>query len=194
MADLETARKVTGVASARPLYADWFIFSGKTRPMEKFISYGPLDLISTTGFAISRCKYQSEKLKAANTVLVDRSARRFLGMDTAATDTEINGVKVKIVGGFALGPDFVSDGTVRMSDSTLASVLHGFSRSAVGVIKVHPGEDPMVVQQALKALPRLLRCSQSRNSSNSSANFRLRYHRPDRFSRRGQSLGLLSAC
>jgi putative ABC transport system permease protein len=54
-----------------------------------------------------------------------------------------------------LGPDFVSDGTVTMSDSTLASVLHGaLPAPDVGVIKVHPGENPMVVQQALrKALP-----------------------------------------
>src|SRR5262250_2175251 len=29
-----------------------------------------------------------------------------------ASETEINGMKVKIVGSFALGPDFVSDGTV----------------------------------------------------------------------------------
>ena len=57
--------------------------------------------------------------------MVDRRARRFLGMDGGATEAEINGVKVKIVGGFALGPDFVSDGTVIMSDSTFASVLRG---------------------------------------------------------------------
>jgi hypothetical protein len=58
----------------------------------------------------------------ANTVLVDRRARRFLGMDTAATEAEINGVKVKIVGSFSLGPDFVSDGTVIMSDRTFATL------------------------------------------------------------------------
>ena len=45
---------------------------------------------------------------------VDRRARRFLGMDTAANEAEINGVKVKIVGSFALGPDFVSDGTEQL--------------------------------------------------------------------------------
>ena len=71
-------------------------------------------------------------------MLVDRRARRFLGMDAAATEAEINGVKVKIVGSFALGPDFVSDGTVIMSDRTFASLLRGPASPPavdVGVIK-----------------------------------------------------------
>jgi putative ABC transport system permease protein len=94
-------------------------------------------------------------LKEPNTVLVDRRARRFLGMDTAAAETEINGVKAKIVGSFALGPDFVSDGTVIMSDSTFANLLHGAAAGVdVGVIKVQPGQDRMVIEKALrKALP-----------------------------------------
>jgi putative ABC transport system permease protein len=156
MADLDAARKVTGVASARPFYADWFDLFWKN-PID-----GKVFLVRAFGFnpdepvlLFPDINTNREKLKEANTVLVDRRARRFLGMDAAATDTEINGVKVKIVGGFALGPDFVSDGTVTMSDSTLASVLHGAPPAPhVGVIKVHPGENPMVVQQALrKALP-----------------------------------------
>jgi putative ABC transport system permease protein len=156
MADLETARKVTGVASARPLYADWFNFFWKN-PTD-----GKVFLVRAFGFNPDEPVFlfpdvnaNREKLKAANTVLVDRSARRFLGMDTAATDTEINGVKVKIVGSFALGPDFVSDGSVAMSGDTFSSLQHGAPPVPnVGVIKVNPGKDPKVVQQALrKALP-----------------------------------------
>jgi DevC protein len=156
MADLDTARKVTGVASARPFYADWFDFFWKN-PTD-----GKVFLVRGFGvnpdepiFRFPGINTNREKLKEANTVLVDRSARRFLGMDTAATDAEINGVKVKIVGGFELGPDFVSDGTVTMSGSTFANLLHGAPLLPnMGVIKVHPGENPIVVQQALrKALP-----------------------------------------
>jgi putative ABC transport system permease protein len=156
MADLDTARKVIGVASARPLYADWFDFFWKN-PTD-----GRVFLVRAFGFnpdepvfLFKDVNTNREKLKEAKAVLVDRRARRFLGMDTAATVAELNGVKVKIVGGFALGPDFVSDGTVTMSDSTLASVLHGAPPGPdVGVIKVYPGEDPMVVQQTLRrALP-----------------------------------------
>jgi putative ABC transport system permease protein len=156
MADLDTARKVTGVASARPLHADWFDFFWKN-PTD-----GKVFLVRAFGFnpdqpvfLFADVNTNREKLNETNTVLVDRRARRFLGMDTAATETEINGVKVKMVGGFALGPDFVSDGTVIMSDRTFASLLHGAAPGVdVGVIKVHPGEDPTVVQRALRtALP-----------------------------------------
>ena len=156
MSDLDTARKVTGVASARPFYADWFDFFWKN-PTD-----GKVFLVRAFGFnpdepviLFPDVNTNREKLQEANAVLVDRRARRFLGMDTAATETEINGVNVKIVGGFALGPDFVSDGTVVMSDRTFASLLHGAATDVdVGVIKVHPGEDPKVVQRALrKALP-----------------------------------------
>jgi putative ABC transport system permease protein len=155
-ADLDTARKVTGVASARPLYADWFDFfwknptDGKAYLVRAF-GFNPDEPV----FLFPNVNANREKLKEANTVLLDRRARRFLGMDTAATETEINGVKVKIVGSFSLGPDFVSDGTVIVSDHTFASLLYGAAPGVdVGVIKVHPGEDPMVVQRALKkALP-----------------------------------------
>jgi putative ABC transport system permease protein len=153
---LGTARGVPGVASTRPLYADWFDFFWKN-PGD-----GKVFLVRAFGFDPDAPVFQypdvnanREKLKAANTVLVDRRARGFLGMDTGATETEINGVKVQIVGSFALGPDFVSDGTVMMSDRTFANLLRGAGPGVdVGVIKVRSGEDPTVVQQALKkALP-----------------------------------------
>jgi putative ABC transport system permease protein len=155
VADLDTARKVTGVASARPLYADWSDFfwknptDGKVFLVRAF-AFNPDEPV----FLFPDINANREKLKEANTVLVDRRARR-LGMDTGATETEINGVNAKIVGGFALGPDFVSDGTEIMSDHTFASLLHGAASGVdVGVIKVHRGEDPMLIQQALrKALP-----------------------------------------
>jgi putative ABC transport system permease protein len=156
MADLDTARTVTGVASARPLYADWFDFfwknpaDGKVFLMRAF-GFNPDEPV----FLFPDVNANREKLKEANTVLVDRRGRRFLGMDTAANETEINGAKVKIVGGFELGPDFISDGTAIMSDRTFSSLLHGAAPGVdTAVIKVHPGEDPMVVQRALrKALP-----------------------------------------
>lgn len=92
-------------------------------PFERVHLYNPRSVcrINASEFNRKLLQYRHE----ANAVLVDRRARRFLGMDTAATETEINGVKVKIVGGFALGPDFVSDATVIMSDRAFASLLHG---------------------------------------------------------------------
>ena len=143
VADLDAARKVTGVASARPLYADWFDFFWKN-PTD-----GKVFLVRAFGFDPDEQVFlfpdvntNREELKEANTVLVDRRARRFLGMDTAANETEINGVKVKIVGGFELGPDFISDGTAIMSDRTFSSLLHG---AAPGVDHSRPKRSRPVV-------------------------------------------------
>ncbi len=117
--DLDIARKVPGVASARALYADWFDFFWKN-PYD-----GKVFLVRAFGFDPDAPVFRypdvnanREKLKDPNTVLVDRRARHFLGMDGGATESEINGIKVKIVGNFALGPDFQSDGTVITSERT----------------------------------------------------------------------------
>jgi len=147
---------VPGVADARPLYADWFDFFWKN-PTD-----GKVFLVRAFGFdpdepvfLFADVNANREKLKEPGTVLVDRQARRFLGMNGGASETEINGMKVKIVGGFALGPDFVSDGTVMMSDRTFVSLLRGSAPGVdLGVVKVRPGDDPAAIQQALrKALP-----------------------------------------
>ncbi len=69
------------------------------------------------------------------------------------TEAELNGTKVRILGRFALGPDFQSDGTAVMSSNTFARLLPpGAARGVeAGIIKVKPGEDPGAVAQALKA-------------------------------------------
>jgi len=157
--DLDAARNVSGVASARPLYADWFDFFWKN-PFD-----GKVFLVRAFGFdpdapvfLFPEVEANREKLKEASTIMVDRRARGFLGMDRDPAEAELNGAKVKIVGSFALGPDFQSDGTVMMSERTFASLLRGPagnpSEVDVGVIKVRPGDDPATVRQALsKTLP-----------------------------------------
>jgi len=158
-ADLDKAREVPGVASARPLYADWFNFFWKN-PID-----GKVFLVRGFGFdpdapvfSFDDVNAKRGKLEEPNTVLVDRRARRFLGMDSGATEAEVNGTKVKIVGRFALGPDFQSDGTVIMSAPTFASLLRGPAGDPaavdLGVVKVRAGDDPAAVLRSLrKALP-----------------------------------------
>jgi putative ABC transport system permease protein len=97
-------------------------------------------------------------------VIVDRRARGFLGMASGTGDTEINFRPVHIIGSFALGPDFMSDGTVMMSQATFARLLPRSPESAgampveFGIVKINPGEDAARVQQALRsALPNEVR-------------------------------------
>jgi putative ABC transport system permease protein len=162
---LADAAKVVGIAAVSPLYASWQDFNWKNpRGTQTY-------LVQTFGFdpdhppfLLADVKKEAEKLKQEDTVLVDRRARSFLGMEQDTGQTEINGHKVRIVGSFPLGPDFVSDGTVMMSDRTFARLLPGNREGAaaipveLGIVKIRPGEDLSKVEQALRAaLPGSLR-------------------------------------
>jgi putative ABC transport system permease protein len=156
---LTTAKTVPGVASAAPLYADWYDLFWKS-PLD-----GKSYLIRGFAFDPDRPVFswpevddRRAKLEKTGAVLVDRRARRFLGMNLDAGQSQINGVKVEIVGNFALGPDFMSDGTVITSAATFASLLHSAPGNppgvALGVIKLAPGADRTATLKALKkALP-----------------------------------------
>lgn len=156
---LAAAKSVPGVATARPLYADWYDlfwknpFDGK-RYLVRAFAFDP----DAPVFLFPEIDAERARLKKDGAVLVDRRGRRFLGMDRPAAQSEINGNKVDIVGSFALGPDFSSDGTVVMSDRTFANLLRrpgaGPPGVEAGVIKVKAGTNPANVQAALrKALP-----------------------------------------
>lgn len=163
--DIEPARNVAGVASVVPLYASWQRFfwkdpTGDKTYLVQVFAFDP----DRPVFLIPQLKDQSERLKQADSVIVDRRSRPFLGMDSGAPQTEINGRTVNVVGTYALGPDFMSNGTVMMSEQTFAALRTGNPAGAAqlpvefGVVKLQAGADPASVQQALRAaLPTDLR-------------------------------------
>src|SRR5579862_6103476 len=69
----------------------------------------------------------------------------------------INGQRVQIAGSFALGPDFMSDGTVVMSDRLFAKLLPGYRGGVETLpieaiaIKLGSGASAAAVQSALEA-------------------------------------------
>jgi putative ABC transport system permease protein len=179
---LDSVTGVAGVASVAPLYAAWQDFFWKDPASDKVylvqvFAFDP----DRPVFLSPEIREQGARLNAADSVIVDRRARSFLGMASAAGNTEINGRIVHIVGSFAIGPDFMSDGTVMMSEATFARLLPGAREqpriqlvagnwlspgarpppanpekpAAVpvefGLVKIRPGEDVAHVQQALAA-------------------------------------------
>jgi putative ABC transport system permease protein len=154
--ELDAARGVSGVASAWPLYADWFDVFWKN-PTD-----GKNFLVQVLAFEpdhpvlrLPELDGNLEELTKLDTVLIDRRARRFLGMDPSVEQSELNGVKVRVVGSFALGPNFESDGTVVIGDRTFAHLLAGPGGGPpdveVGVIKLRTGSNPVAVQRAIRA-------------------------------------------
>jgi putative ABC transport system permease protein len=155
---LDSAGKVAGVASVAPLYASWQDFFWKDPAGDKVylvqaFAFDP----DRPVFLLPEIEAQRARLKEADAVIVDRRARSFLGMAGAAGDTKINGRTVHVVGSFGLGPDFMSDGTVMMSEATFARLLPGNPGRAAalpvefGLVKTRPGEAAAGVRQALAA-------------------------------------------
>ncbi len=155
---LESAAKVAGIASVAPLHASWQEFLWKdpagdrVYPVQAF-GFDP----DRPVFLLPEVRAQAARLKEEDAVIVDRLARSFLGMANVTEETSINGRKVLVVGSFALGPDFMRDGTVMMSQATFARHLAGPPQSAAalpvefGIVKIGAGEDASSVQQALRA-------------------------------------------
>ena len=161
--DLETARAVAGVASAWPLYAAWHeLFWRNPADGKDFLvrvfAFDPDQPV----LSLPELEANLKDLSGLDTAIVDRRARRFLGMDPPPSAAELNGSKVKIIGSFALGPDFENDGTVVIGDRTFAKLLPnprgGAPDVEVGVIKLTPGSDSLAVQRAIAAaVPRDVR-------------------------------------
>jgi DevC protein len=154
--DLDAARAVSGVASVWPLYADWFDvfwknpFDGKTFLVRVF-AFDPDHPV----LHLPEVEGRLAQLGDPDTAMIDRHARRFLGMDTSTAQSELNGLTVRIIGSFSLGPDFESDGTVVIGERTFAKLLPGPGGGPpgveAGVIKLRADSDPAAVQQALRA-------------------------------------------
>lgn len=157
-ADLGRIRRVAGVATVTPLYASWQRLQwkspsdGKLHAVQAF-AFDP----DHPAFLMPELRADSARLKQPDAVIVDRRSRPFLGMASGAGDTEINGHAVHIVDSYALGPDFMSDGTVMMSPATFAALLTGNAANLprlpveFGVVKLKPGTDSATAERAVAA-------------------------------------------
>jgi putative ABC transport system permease protein len=155
---LETVRAAAGIRSAVPLYASWMDsfwtspIDGKPYLVRVFAS-DPKEppVLSLPGVTDGRAALADQ-----DAVLIDKRARPFLGMNTNVRGTELNSQPVRVQGHFALGPDFMSDGTVITSDHLFARLLPdgagGTTQLPIEtiVIKVLPGEGVAAVQSALR--------------------------------------------
>jgi len=157
LADLDPARGVAGVASVTPLYASWqHLFWKSPADGNSYVIQGFAFDPDRPVFLIPALNAQRDKLKAAGAVIVDRRSRGFLGMTGETGDTELNGRTVHVVGSYALGPDFMSNGTVMMSARTYAAVLAGNEAALpqlpveFGIVKAQPGADLAAVERDLQ--------------------------------------------
>ena len=156
---LYEAMGVPGVASVAPLYlssgtAQWRSPLTGEAHIIRVIATDP----DNPAFILPNATAPLSVLKAPNTVMADDHARRFLGMTVPDLKTDLAGRGVRVVGTFSMGPDFITDGTLAMSDRNFFTFFNdantpGLARDTVdyGVVKVKPGYSAAAVAAALKA-------------------------------------------
>lgn len=143
---LYAARGVDGVEWARPIYGEWMASAWKNPQTRKIynvqvLAFDPDQPV----FLFPDVDAHLQDLKLLDTALYDQRARRLLGSATAGTLTELARREIRVVGTFALGPDFTTDGTVITSDRTFQKFFatHALAPGELadvefGVVKISP--------------------------------------------------------
>jgi putative ABC transport system permease protein len=110
-------------------------------------------------------RYLADRLKEPDTALFDRRSREgdrpgesAFGPLAEGARTELTGRRLTLVGGFDLGTDFTSDGTLIVSERTFADLLRrpytlGAPLADVdfGLVRLEPGADVEQVRRAIRA-------------------------------------------
>jgi putative ABC transport system permease protein len=156
---LAQAREVEGVASACPLYVDYERPSwrnpddGSHHPIRAW-AFDPDDPV----FRPADLRAAAGRLKAPDALLLDAKSRDCYGPRQDGLTGELSGHAVTVVGTFAAGPDFLSDGNVMMSDKTYLQYFASGADPAglragvhLGLVRVAAGADPERVAAALRA-------------------------------------------
>jgi putative ABC transport system permease protein len=159
---LYASRGVEGVQSARPIYGEWMNSFWKNPQTKKthiiqVLAFDPDQPV----FLFPEVKQHLDALRQPDTALFDTRGRDFVGQADDGTVSELARRRIRVVGTFALGPDFITDGTVITSDRTFLDLFSASSNSdeltdvEIGVVKVRPGFSIENVQASLRnALPK----------------------------------------
>jgi putative ABC transport system permease protein len=155
---LYQAKAVPGVAAAYPLYVQievtpWRNPVDRTQLPIRVLAFNPDDPV----FLLPEVGSHSQVLKKENTVLLDQKSKHYYGPLKVGVVTELAGRATQVVGLFRLGPDFLSDGNVMMSDRNYAKYFAAqedpdaaLSRVEIGLLRVAADADPGAVAAQLR--------------------------------------------
>ncbi len=111
-------------------------------------------------FADKELQRKTHLLTAPDYALIDRLSRKDFGPankkafgdDDVGTEAEVGYCRVRIVGHYALGASFASDGSLVLSDEGFLRLFQRWPPDTVslGLVKIEPGLDPEVVAQRVR--------------------------------------------
>jgi putative ABC transport system permease protein len=152
---LYQAASVPGVLDANPLYLGFNLWlnrsPGRQKPSRRgiFVIAFPLD---QRPLRIAELSGDLSALKQPGHVFMDRLSRKQFGNWRDASDLQIGGTKVEVVGEFAMGTGFGADGDVVASDQTFQALFPQTSleKVSLGLVRIKPGFDPADVANELR--------------------------------------------
>ena len=162
---LDQAHGVPGVEAAVPLYFEstnslWRDSENqnydkpRTHPI-RVIAFDP----AYDAFKIPEVAAQRLLLRGANAVLMDTRSKQDYGKHDAPLDRELSRRHIEVVGTFALGADFTTDGNLLMSADTFARFFPNplaprstLNLAHLGLIQLAPGVDRVEMKKTLRAL------------------------------------------
>ncbi len=152
------ARSLPGVRAVRPLYVEnvrsvWRNPHDGHRRAVRVLAFDPRDPV----FDFPELAEHADALQAPDAVLFDRNSRDYFGRPEAGSRAELAGRRVEVVGDFALGADFLADGTVIMSDRNFLKFFPDrladsprLDTAEVGVVRLERGADLLAIQRRLR--------------------------------------------
>jgi putative ABC transport system permease protein len=153
------ARGVPGVEAAYVLHIELDQGTWKNRESHssrpiRILAYDPDEPVLLFPEVVA----QLGVLRLADTVLLDEESKDFYGRREAGIVTELARRSVHVGGTFRLGPDFLSDGNVIMSEKNYLKYFHDprdpgavRERAELGLIRTTAGADRRAVQERLSA-------------------------------------------
>jgi putative ABC transport system permease protein len=148
------ARAVEGVGAVYPVYmasarGSWkSLRDGTSRPV-RVLAFDPEDPV----LDFPAIRQHAEELKRHDTVLFDERSRDYYGLPRPGNRAELSGRAVQVVGTFRLATDFVTDGSVIMSDRNFERYFpdrQGLDRVDLAVIKLAGAARLSEVQRRLQ--------------------------------------------
>jgi putative ABC transport system permease protein len=161
---LVQAQSVAGVREAFPIFIEDRISFWKdpdqrdpdepsSRPI-RVIGFNP----SFVGLKNPEIEAQLDLLRLPGTVLIDRRSKKDYGKRESHLIRELAGHSIDVVGTFALGTDFSTDGNLITSERTFARLFpnrggpgYTLNLADVGVVQLEPDSNVQEVQQALQS-------------------------------------------
>jgi putative ABC transport system permease protein len=151
------ALAVDGVAAAYPVYIQsraflWRSPADGRRRLIRVVAFDP----AAAALDDPEIEATQALLRYPETVLIDRKSKAFLGQAEVGTVSELAAHRVKVVGTFALGTDFVNDGTLITSIRNFVALFPGTPPAQavlrgveVVLLRLDPGADLHAVAATL---------------------------------------------